>query len=181
MEHTFIEFCKNGDINSIRTLINAHRINIHMNNEIGFRCACYYGHLHIVEYLTNLYKINPNYNIINIHADNESGFGSVCFNWRIDIVEYLINLHKENTDYMKINIHVNDEYIFRRAYIHGYIHIMKYLINLYKNNVLHLDCSIINIHKCYERLSWLDLTHVAKYLLSIGGYTHNYHDSNILL
>jgi hypothetical protein len=36
METKFIEFCKNGNLDSIKQLINSHKINIHADDEIGF-------------------------------------------------------------------------------------------------------------------------------------------------
>ena len=43
MKTKFIKFCENGNLDSIKQLINSHEINIHTNNEYGFRWACYYG------------------------------------------------------------------------------------------------------------------------------------------
>jgi hypothetical protein len=51
IETKFIEFCKNGNLDNVKQLINSHVINIHANNEAGFILAGYYGHKHIVKYL----------------------------------------------------------------------------------------------------------------------------------
>ena len=94
METKFIEFCNNGDLDSIKQLINLHEINIHANCELGFRWACYYGHKHIVKYLINLYKNNNKYAIINIHAYDEDGFRWARENGRkylLSIGSYLPN------------------------------------------------------------------------------------------
>ena len=50
MERQFMRYCKTGDLYGIKKIIKTHKINIHANNELGFRLACYYGHKHIVEY-----------------------------------------------------------------------------------------------------------------------------------
>ena len=80
MEWQFIRHCENGDLDKIKKIIKTHKINIHVNNEEGFQWACYYGHLPIIEYLINLYKINPDYDIINIHTENELAFRWTCEN-----------------------------------------------------------------------------------------------------
>jgi ankyrin repeat protein len=54
METKFIQFCENGDLDNIKQLINSHKINIHANNEAGFRLACENGHKHIVKYLLSV-------------------------------------------------------------------------------------------------------------------------------
>ena len=91
METKFIEFCKNGDLDSIKQLINSHEINIHAKDEEGFRWACENGHKHIVEYLINLYKRDNKYAIVNIHANDEYGFRWACMNGHKHIVKYLLS------------------------------------------------------------------------------------------
>ena len=72
-QQLFIRHCVNGDLDGINELIKTHNINIHADNEYGFRQACQNGHLHIVEYLINIY-------FINIHAKVEGGFRWACQN-----------------------------------------------------------------------------------------------------
>ena len=78
MSNNFIDFCIEGNLNGMIEHMNTNKINIHANDEEGFRLACRNGHLHIVEYLINLHKIrqsrDPYYSKINIHANNEEGF-----------------------------------------------------------------------------------------------------------
>ena len=80
MEIQFREFCKNGNLDNIKQLINSHKINIHSYDEYGFRWACFYGRKHIAGYLINLYKNDNKYAIINIHARDELGFRWACKN-----------------------------------------------------------------------------------------------------
>ena len=142
METKFIRFCENGDLDSIKQLINSHEINIHADDEEGFMWACYNGHKHIVEYLINLYKNDKNYTIINIHTNDESGFRWACYNGHKHIVEYLINLYKNDNKYAIINIHANNEYGFRWACNKGHTHIVEYLLSVgcymhdYNNSIL---------------------------------------------
>jgi ankyrin repeat protein len=90
-------------------------INIHTHNEYGFRMACVGGHINVVKYLLNLYKINTDYNKININIYNESYFELICKNGHLNIIKYLINLHKINTDYNIINFY-EDNTCFECAY-----------------------------------------------------------------
>ena len=134
-QQLFIRHCENGDLDGIKQIIKTYKINIYtydtdLDNEFGFAYACYKGHLHIIEYLVNLYKINPDYNIINIHADDERGFILACDNGHLHIVKYLINLYKINSDYDIINIYAKNEEGFIWTHTNGLFQIVKYLINL---------------------------------------------------
>ena len=71
MEEQFLRLCKIGNLDDIKKLIETQYVNIYANDEDGFRWACDNGHLHIVKYLINLYKLNEDYKIINIHSHDE--------------------------------------------------------------------------------------------------------------
>ena len=92
MDETFVDFCKAGNLIGIINLIDKNKINIHKNDEEGFILACFNGYLHIVEYLTNLYKINTDYKIINIHSRDEEGFRWACMRGYLHIVKYLLSI-----------------------------------------------------------------------------------------
>ena len=174
MEKQFIDLCTIGNLNTIKTLIAKQYIDIHANEEAGFRMACLKGHYIIVEYLINLYKNDNMYTKINIHANYEEGFISACEKGHLHIVKYLINLDK---DYKKIHI----ESGFRWACIRGHIHIVKYLVNLYKirqsQNADYCNQGCININLRDEfGYRWLcnhEHTHLVKYFLSIGNNMFN--------
>ena len=127
MNDIFIDFLTEGNLSGI---IYMNKINIHANDDNGlFIWACYFGHLHIVEYFVNLYKIRPNYTKINIHINDEYGFRIACEHGYKHIVKYLINLHKIQPIYAKINIHANNEDGFIVACNNGHKHIVKYLLS----------------------------------------------------
>ena len=129
MYDKFIDFCKIGNLNGIKEHIIMNKINIHSNNEEGFRWACTNGHLHIIKYLISLYKINQNYTKINIHADIEYGFRLALWNGHKHIIKYLINLYKNDPIYAKININANDEYLFIITCYYKQNNFIKYLLS----------------------------------------------------
>ena len=61
-------------------------INISADNEHAFRNACFYGHLHVAQWLL---QINP---YINISADNEDAFWWACRNRHLDVDHWLQSL-----------------------------------------------------------------------------------------
>jgi hypothetical protein len=115
MDDTFIGFCKIGNLNGIKNLINLHKIrqnrnliyakiNIHADDEEGFRWACSDGHKHIVEYLIKLHKTEPFYAKINIHAHNELGFTWARKYGHKHLVKYLLSCGCYSNNYKCIII-----------------------------------------------------------------------------
>ena len=134
MKEQFIQLCTIGNLDYIKKLITKQYVNIHVENERGFRWACRHGYLHIVEYLISLYKINTDYTKINIHIKDELGFRWACMNGHLHIVKYLTNLYKiqqsRNTDYKIINIHSYNEGGFNLACENEQKYIVKYLLSI---------------------------------------------------
>jgi hypothetical protein len=72
----FYNACVSGNICIIKQNVKD-GIDIHDEDEAGFRYACSYGRIEVVEYLTTLYKYKYNnsaYGIINIHTRGAEGF-----------------------------------------------------------------------------------------------------------
>ena len=91
MEKQFITFCVNNDINNIKKLINTCKIQ-NATIKYEFIRACCYGHIYIIKYLINLYKMNTNYNIIDIHDMYDYGFRLARMNGYNQTVKYLISI-----------------------------------------------------------------------------------------
>ena len=47
----FTEACEHGNLTDIIYLLNTDSVNVHADNEIGFKLACFYGHLNVVQFL----------------------------------------------------------------------------------------------------------------------------------
>jgi len=83
----FYYACQSGNIDVVKQIVED-GIDIHNENEAGFRYAYSYGHINIVEYLTSL-------NIIDIHIHGAEGFRMACYYKHTDIIYYLIKLSKQ--------------------------------------------------------------------------------------
>jgi hypothetical protein len=91
-------------VNLYKTHVGCHKIsNLYVS--LGFENACINGHIHLVVYLANLYKINPDYSMIYIDIHNNSYFRYAYKYKHIHVMKYLIKLHKTNANYNIINIH----------------------------------------------------------------------------
>ena len=96
----FIQACTDSDLYNIKSLILYSSVDIHFADEAGFNCACYYGNIHVIKYLINLYKndtiiATP----ININSDNMLGIKWACENGHLNCVKYIINLYKTHACY----------------------------------------------------------------------------------
>ena len=90
----FYKACENGD--NIMYLLNSYDIDVHADNEKGFRFACWKGHLNVVQYL-----LENNFNI-DVHADNEYGFKWACYFGHLNVVQYLLRKTKMTNEMLKI-------------------------------------------------------------------------------
>ena len=176
MESVFIELCKHGYMKDIIKWTNQCNIDIHYNEERGFRLACCGGYLNIVEYLTNFYKYHlyeTSNTIIDIHINEEEGFRLACSNGHYNVVKYLVNLYKNHTFYTKININVRNEEGIKMACKYNHLNIIKYLMKLY----MHSDYDKITINDKYPFPRIMSTnSRVAIFLLSIGSNYNNYHN-----
>jgi ankyrin repeat protein len=155
-------------------LLNKNKINIHSNNEQGFISACMNGHIHIVEYLINLYKNDIIYTKININ--NGLGFQLACAYGHLNIVKYLVNLYKNNqtSDNKMININNNRGFICACKTEHQ--HIITYLMKLYKT---HKQYNKIIID--YNKPNYLKWYNNYKYFISCGCYSYEKTDNSIII
>ena len=120
----FIEDCKSGDIQTLRSL-DYSQIDIHSHGEAAFRWACGNGYLDVIKFLLTL---EPDHGRINIHAYNEEAFVSACQNGHLDVVKFLLTLEHNHG---RIDIHAADEHAFRRAACHkGHLVVVKFLLTL---------------------------------------------------
>ena len=79
----FVNACKEGRLDKVVELIND-EVNVHANNEDGFRSACKNGHLEVIKYLMSL-DDKP-----NIHAYEDYGFRFACKNGHLEVIKYLM-------------------------------------------------------------------------------------------
>jgi hypothetical protein len=70
------------------------RIDIHAENEVAFRLACYNGHLSIVKYLISL---EPEYGRTNIHALDNYAFEKSSY-----IVQHFLIKHEPDYNWKQV-------------------------------------------------------------------------------
>ena len=105
-----MEFCKNGDLESLK------KYKGQFDHGGAFQRAAGYGHLDVLKYLISLGGVN-------IHAYGECAFQWAAENGQLDVLKYLMSLGG-------VDIHVNDEWAFRLAANNGHLDVLKYLISL---------------------------------------------------
>ena len=131
-QELFLFACEDSDVFEVKQIVEK-GVDIHYDDEYGFRIACFKGHLDIVKYLTMLYK-DTHHNMIDIHARDDYGFKKACEFGHLDVVLYLTSIH-EHSCYTKINLNnVRDEsYLW--ACFRGNFNTIKYMATLCKKNV----------------------------------------------
>ena len=122
----FYEACRIGGLTSVKHLINNFNINVHAENEKGFRLACWKGHLNVVQYL-----LENNFNI-DVHANNEDGFRWACKYGYSNVVKYLLTKMELTNEMIKILCKNNCEYFDE---IKSQIKIYKHYVKLYDNKL----------------------------------------------
>ena len=128
----FYEACENGNLTDITYLLNTYDIDVHADNEKGFRWACRHGHLNVVQYL-----LEHNYNI-DVHAENEYGFKFACKRGHLNVVKHLLTKIELTNEMIKILCNNNCEYFDE---IKSQIKIHKHIVKLHNNNLQ--SCKIL--------------------------------------
>ena len=154
-QEKFYEACRIGNLTVITNLLNNYNINVNAYSEKGFRLACEYGQLNVVQYLleNNVY--------INVHAENEYGFVLACWNGHLNVVQYLL----ENN--FNIDVHAENEHGFRSACYKGHLNVVKYLLE----NNFNIDAHADNEHGFRWACKFGHLN-VVKYLLTKMEFTN---------
>jgi len=155
----FIELCKEGKINELKTYkMNLQDIDNYTENAnyaenvFGFRLSCEYGHLEVAKWLIDISlkgKGYEKYGAIDIHSNgNEYEFINSCRNGHLEIAKWLIEISQTHKEYMKfglINIHARNEDAFINSCWYGYLKVAKWLYLLDNGK---FDIKIINEQYC---------------------------------
>ena len=118
-DHNFIEACKDGSFDTVKSLLDDKRINPADKKNIAFILACEYGKTDIVKLLLDDKRINP--------ADQDNyAFIYACREGNFDIVKLLFNDKR-------INPFDQNNLAFIHACRYGYVNIIKLFIekNIY--------------------------------------------------
>ena len=108
----------------ITNLLNNYNIDVHSDNEYGFRVACYYGHLNVVQYL-----LENNFNI-DVHANDDEGFRWACWQGHLNVIKYLITKTKMTNKMMTMLS--NTEYFDKLKKHACCVKVYNYDLRLYK-------------------------------------------------
>jgi hypothetical protein len=130
MTDSFINACKEGNLEKAINIYNKDNPNIHAK-DCAFRLSCKNGHINIAQWLYGLDDKT------NIHALDDYAFKSACKNGHINIAQWLYGLED------KPNIHALDEIAFRYACYYGHINIAQWLYGLEDKPNIHAynDCA----------------------------------------
>jgi hypothetical protein len=153
--------CEQGHLSVVKFLINNYIFDTKKMKLI--EGACYYGHLHILEYLYLLHPENfsPNnfYNQLLCY---------ICEKGYFEILKFLSGISEHHIYYLCVGSGFCLEYIpIHFAFKHGHLHIIKYIIEL--NNNYH-DLMVNNIlpynnHHPYKLACKFGRTDLINYLI----------------
>ena len=137
----FNEACKTGNLTTITDLLNNFNIDVHANNEEGFRWACERGRLNIVQYL-----LENNFNI-DVHTNNEEGFIWACKNRHSAVVKYILTKTNATVELLKILCKYKCEYFDEiKFHMKNHKHVVKIYDNMLKScKILFTLYNTINI------------------------------------
>ena len=125
MANDFSAACSIGDLGVVRELLGLdgdRRIDVHAEQEAGFRWACQHGHLGVVRELLGLDGDRR----IDVHTREEAGFRAACRRGRLGVVRELLGLDGDR----RIDVHAEQEAGFRWACQHGHLGVVRELLGL---------------------------------------------------
>ena len=80
----FNEYCKNGDLESLKIFYQTHPVDIHAHYDIAFRYACENGHKDVAEWLISFDTAESK---VDIHVVEDYAFRYACSNGHKDIAK----------------------------------------------------------------------------------------------
>lgn len=96
----FIDYCRSGNTNAVKTLLKDDRVNPSINNNYAIKIACEYNHVKIVELLLDDDRVNP--------ADNDNvAIGIACLNGHIEVIKLLLTNKDIDTNIGLVNASLN--------------------------------------------------------------------------
>ena len=134
-DHNFIEACKDGSFDTVKSLLDDKRINPADKNNIAFILACEYGKTDIVKLLLDDKRINP-------AVQDNYAFIYACLYEEIDIIKIFIekNIYCFDFDYDS----KEELYFLKTIYPKFKENIKSFLINKKDEEIISkLDISLI--------------------------------------
>jgi len=119
----FVNVSKDGNLDSMKWLIEQGGVDIHARSEYVFRNVCSNGYFEVACWL---FAFD---NTINIHANDEEAFVKCCVNGHLEIAKWLYSLC-EMHECGSVNVHVNDEEAFRHSCLNGHLEVAQWLYSL---------------------------------------------------
>lgn len=127
--------CIAGNLEIVMKLVDIFKItNVGEINDDVLRYTCYYGHLHVAQWLVEHFNLN----IDDIRSNDNFILRKICDNGHIDILKWVI----ENFDITINDLRTNNNYALRWSFINGHFDIVDYLFS--KFNFKDSDCTPIN-------------------------------------
>lgn len=125
------------------------KIDINVDNECAFRCACRNGNLEIAKWLYQLGTEGVGTNKkININILNDDAFRSACVRGHLEVAKWLYQLSIESMDTnKKINVSAENDEAFKWSCHSGHLETAKWLCTLNDNYII--DHCIIKF-KCRD-------------------------------
>lgn len=177
IDSAFSKVCGTGDRSIAEWLLelgvkSGRNVDIHIDNEYGFRIVCEKGNLDFAKWLIALGE--GEYGRIDIHINttksgryglDNSAFVSACRAGHIDIVKWLVALGEES--YGKINIHSGKEEPFTQACLGMHKDIAEWLLTLGKESYGKIDSSHTFFFACKNGGKY-----IAKMLIALGEDSH---------
>ena len=134
-DHNFIEACKDGSFDTVKSLLDDKRINPADKKNIAFILACEYGKTDIVKLLLDDKRINP-------AVQDNYAFIYACLYEEIDIIKIFIekNIYCFDFDYNS----KEELYFLKKIYPNFKENIKSFLINKKDEEIISkLDISLI--------------------------------------
>lgn len=171
-EPLFFDAIQNGKLDLAQSLCHEtfqSISNIHANDELFFRTACFNGDVDMVRFLTTSADLlNAGHSFVNIHIKDEYTFQWLCRFGDLNLVEFLSSSQELlDAGHTLVNIHACNELAFRWACEKGHLDIVKFLTT--SSKLLDSGQTFVDIHaeggdallRAIENAQW----NVAQFLI----------------
>jgi len=140
--NVLVKLCTHGDLSQLQEMSHLELKHIQHNNNYAFRYACCYGHLEVLKWLVDTFKLT----IEDARSEDNDAFRCACSHGQLEVLKWLVDKFELTIE----DARSDNNCAFRCACWKGHLEVLKWLVDTFEltlmdvrslgNDALNLAC-----------------------------------------